>query len=490
MTSVLPASTHDVIALSDRNLHRLGGQIRVPSYDRTALTPAIVHIGVGGFHRAHQAVYLDELARTGVTGWGEIGVGLRSTTMRDALRPQESLFTVVERGVRGDDARIVGSMTGYLYGPDDPGRVLAVLADERTRVVTLTITGAGYEAEPGRPGAVFGHLVEALDRRRRAGLPAFTVLSCDNLPDNGAAARAAVRRFAQARDRGLADWIDAHASFPGSMVDRITPQTDDDARRLVAEQFGVRDRSPVITEPFTQWVIEDRFCNGRPPLDRVGVRFVDDVAPYKLMKARLLNAGHSALGYLGCLTGRHRTTSDAMADPVIADYLAALMRDEISALLPEVPGVDLGAYQRTLLERFANPRISDRLSRLCGRGSTKMPAYLLPSLTAARAAGRPTALLTLAVAGWCRYLRGYDLDGNRIDVEDPRKDVLQPLARAGADPRPLLAQRAIFGELGDDPEFVRSLEWAIRDIEEYGPTAAIARHLATDLLTTTTRSTS
>jgi fructuronate reductase/mannitol 2-dehydrogenase len=496
MTSVLRASTHDVIDLSARALPRLNDHTSTPDYDRSALSPAIVHIGVGGFHRAHQAVYLDDLARTGATGWGEIGVGLRSTTMRDALLPQDCLFTVVERSRHRDTARVVGSMTAYLYAPDDPDRVLGVLADERTRVVTLTITGGGYDLDlddpdvrrdlrhPERPATVFGFLVEALDRRRRAGLPAFTVLSCDNMPDNGAAARSAVLGFAAARDQGLADWIDIHASFPGSMVDRITPETDDEARALVAGRFGVRDRSPVITEPFTQWVIEDRFCNGRPPLERVGVQFVDDVAPYKLMKTRLLNASHSALGYLGSLAGGYRTTSDALANPLIADYLAALMREEITTLLPDVPGIDLEAYQRTLLERFANPRISDQLSRLCGRGSTKMPAYLLPSLMAARAEGRPTRLLTLAVAGWCRYLRGYDLHGNRIDIKDARKDVLQRLAAqdGGRDLRPLLGERSIFGGLGDDPEFVRTLEWAIRDIEEYGPTATIADYLATELL--------
>jgi fructuronate reductase/mannitol 2-dehydrogenase len=201
------------------------------------------------------------------------------------------------------------------------------------------------------------------------------------------------------------------------------------------------------------------------------------------MKTRLLNAGHSALGYLGFLAGEYETTSQAMANPVIADYLAALMRQEIAGLLPETPGVDLAAYQRTLLERFANPRISDQLSRLCGRGSTKMPAYLLPSLTEARQQGRPTALLTLAVAGWCRYLQGVDRNGARIDIRDARKHILQPLAAAAAgDPRPLLRQRAIFGKLGDDPAFVRALEWAIRDIDEYGPAAAIADHLATELL--------
>jgi mannitol 2-dehydrogenase len=500
MTSVLPRLS-GVVALDDSTIHQLDDRVRVPDYDRRALTPAVVHIGVGGFHRAHQAVYLDDLATTGETGWGEIGVGLRSPGMRDALLPQDCLFTVVERSERGDTARIIGSMTGYLFAPDDPEAVLAALTDERTRLVTLTITGGGYPVgedgrfdptdpqvradldHPARPETAFGYLAEALHRRRRAGLPAFTVLSCDNMPDNGAATRTAVLGFAAAREECLAAWIDAHASFPASMVDRITPETDGAARDLVADQFGVRDRSPVITEPFRQWVIEDRFANGRPPLDKVGVQFVDDVTPYKLMKTRLLNASHSALGYLGYLIGNYTTSSEAMANPVIADYLAALMRQEITALLPDVPGIDLAAYQRTLLERFANPQISDQLSRLCGRGSTKMPAYLLPSLMTARAEGRPTTLLTLAVAGWCRYLQGHDLRGNPIEIKDARKDILQPLAvEKGTDPRPLLAERDIFGPLGDDPEFARTLDAAIRDIEEYGPAATIAEYLSIEAL--------
>jgi mannitol 2-dehydrogenase len=468
---------------------------------RAVLAPAVVHIGIGGFHRAHQAVYLDDLARCGHRDWGEIGVGLRSPAMRDALAPQDWLFTVVERGRHGDTARIVGSMTGYLYAPDDPQAVLKVLADARTRLVTLTITGNGYPvgpdgcflagdpgvradlAQPRQPVTAFGYLVAALARRRAAGLPAFTVLSCDNLPDNGAAARTAVLGMARSQDPALAAWIEEHACFPGSMVDRITPQTSSEGRRLVAERFGIADRWPVITEPFTQWVIEDRFSCGRPPLEDVGVQFVDDVGPYKLLKTRLLNGGHSALGYLGFLNGGYETTSDAMANPVIADYLAVLMRQEIAGLLPEVPGVDVDAYQRTLLERFANPRISDQLTRLCGRGSTKMPAYLLPSLAEARRQGRPAALLTLAVAAWCRYLRGVDRNGAPIDIRDSLRHLLQPLAaRAAGDLRPLLRQRAIFGELGDDAEFVRALERAVRDIDEYGPAAAIADRLAIQLL--------
>jgi mannitol 2-dehydrogenase len=487
--------------LSSAMLPYLADRVAPPAYDRTSLIPAVVHLGVGGFHRAHQAVYLDDLARLGETGWGETGVGLRSPAMRDALAPQDWLFTVVERDRDRDTARVVGSMIDYRYAPDDPEAVLALLADPRTRVVTLTITGGGYPigpdgsfraddpdvrsdlARPQAPVTAFGYLAAALDRRRAAGLPGFTVLSCDNMPDNGTAARTATLGLARAQDPALAEWIAANVSFPGSMVDRITPETDLRARRLVSEKFGLADQWPVIAEPFRQWVVEDRFVNGRPPLDRVGVQFVDDVTPYKLVKTRLLNAGHSALGYLGFLAGEYRTTSEAMANPVIADYLGALMSQEIAHLLPDVPGMDLPAYQRTLLDRFANPRISDQLSRLCGRGSTKMPAYLLPSLTEARRQGGPTALLTLAVAGWCRYLRGVDRRGVRIDIRDAREEVLRPLAAgAGGDPRPLLSRREIFGELGDDPEFVRALEWAIHDIDEYGPAAAMADHLAANLL--------
>jgi mannitol 2-dehydrogenase len=483
------------LALNTDHLPALSDRVPGPPERRDALTPAVVHLGVGAFHRAHQAVYLDDLARLGCRDWGEIGVGLHSPAVRDALSSQDWLYTVVERGRDGDTARIVGSMVDYLFAPDDPERVVAALADPRTRVVTLTITGGGYpvdergrfraddaDALPDRPRSAFGYLVAALDRRRAAGLPGFTVLSCDNMPGNGVVTRTCVQGLAGSVDPDLAAWIEKNVGFPSSMVDRITPATDEQARRLVAEQFGVADRWPVITEPFRQWVIEDRFTAGRPPLDLVGVQFVDDVGPYQLMKTRLLNAGHSALGYLGFLTGCD-TTSDAMANPVIADYLAALMRQEIAGLLPEVPGIDLDAYQRTLLERFANPRINDQLSRLCGRGSTKMPAYLLPSLTEARRLGRPTTLLTLAVAGWCRYLRGVDRNGAPIDIRDARGDVLQALAaQAAPDPRPLLRLTTIFGVLGEDPDFVRRLEEAIRDIDEYGPPAAIAGQLATELL--------
>jgi fructuronate reductase/mannitol 2-dehydrogenase len=471
-------------SLNHANLPKLRTRIDVPTFDRAVLHPGVVHLGVGAFHRAHQAMYLDDLARSGHTGWGEIGVGLRSPAMRDALLPQDCLFTVVERGADGDTARAVGSMIGYRYAPDDPPAVIQLLADERTRLVTLTITGGGYDIDNDPSGhrtpyTAHGYLVEALDRRRRAGLPAFTVLSCDNLPDNGAAARAAVVGCARLRDAGLAAWIDAEASFPSSMVDRITPSTDDESRRMVAERFGVEDRWPVVTERFSQWIVEDAFCNGRPPLDEVGAQFVTDVTPYKLMKNRLLNAGHSALGYVGGLAGGYRTTGEAMTNPVIVEYLTELMRTEIAPGLPPVPGVDLAAYQRTLLTRFANPRTGDQLSRLCERGSIKMPAYLLPSLMAARRRGHPATLLVLAVAAWICHLSGRGPNGVAIEVTDARRDLLQPLAAvAGSDPRPLLQVRSIFGELGDDPGFVTTLMRSLRNLQAYGAVGTIRQYLA------------
>ncbi len=481
-------------ALTDDNLASLPATVDVPGYDRAALRRGVVHIGVGGFHRAHQAVYFDDLARRGVTDWGLTGVGLHRPQMGEVMRRQDCLYMVVARGGQGTTARVVGVMGRYLYGPEERPDVLDALSDPDTRVVTLTITGNGYlltpEGEfsvdnplvaseledPGRPGTVFGYLVEALDRRRQAGVAPFTVLSCDNIPGNGNAARTMVVSFAELRDPDLARWIEQNVTFPNSMVDRITPETTPEERNRIVHSFGVDDQWPVITEPFSQWVIEDDFCNGRPPLDEVGVQFVDDVAPYELTKKRLLNAGHCALGYLGYLAG-HRTTAEVMADPAYAAYIAAFI-DEVTPLLPRVEGIDLAEYKESLLERLANPEMADQLSRLCRRGATKVPSYLLPSIKETLAAGRPAPLLTLAVAGWFRYLQGEDYAGDPIEVQGPRTDEFVELARQdGADPRPLLSVRDVFGNLADDPAFVRDLHVASEALRA-GPRETIETWLA------------
>lgn len=453
-------------------------RVTTPAYDRSRLRPAVVHFGVGGFHRAHQAVYFDQLAELGFTDWGVIGVGVRSPEMGQVLQAQDNLFTVVQRGAGDSTARVVASMVEYLLLAEEAQVVRERLADPRIRLVTLTVTAEGYAVpeDPARARqSVFGVIVEALDARRRAGQVPFTVLSCDNLPDSAAAAREAVLGLAAGYGPELVEWVEQRVAFPASMVDRITPATSPEDRDEVERDFGVEDGWPVITEPFRQWVIEDAFCNDRPPLDRVGARFVPDVGPYKLIKSRLLNGAHCALGYVGFLAG-YRSTDEAMADPAVAGYVEALMRREIAPLLPgDVPEMDLGQYCGSLLERFANPAIADQLSRLCRRGSTKMPDYLLPSLHQARERGSARGRLLFAVAVWMRYLRGVDLDGAPIEVQDARAQELREAAeRGGTDPCALLGFTDVFGDLGEDAECVAELRRVLAALDRDGLPAAMA----------------
>jgi len=482
----IPVDSCPATSLSDATLRRLPLAVDVPRYDRQSLTPAVVHFGVGNFHRAHQAVYFDDLARQGIcTHWGIVGVGMRRPQMREVLSRQDNLYTVVVRDGGLDQVRVVGALVDYLFAPENPAAVVRALADPRTRLVTLTITGSGYpsdvhatpagiRADPAlAPDTVFGFIVAGLDRRRRAGQPPFTVLSCDNVQNNGEVTRRAVLGAARRRSAELARWIDANVSFPGSMVDRITPETTPERRDEVVAVHGVADSWPVVTEPFRQWIVEDDFCNGRPPLQQVGVQLVEDVGPYEVMKTRMLNGAHSGLGHLARLAG-FETTAGAMADPVIRDFVEGYLA-EVSRLIPTVPGIDLGDYSRTLVERFSNPKISDQLTRLCRRGSTKVPSYVLPSLRLAIDKDKPRAHLVLAVAAWLRYLRGHDHAGQAFDLEDAQGERLQPLAVQGqTDPRPLLTQREVFADLGDSPQLVRELEQALCLLEQ-GPLTAAAR---------------
>jgi mannitol 2-dehydrogenase len=462
------------IALKNSALPQI--TIPKPTYDRGLLKPGIIHFGVGGFHRAHQAVYLDNLMEQGKAyDWGIAGVGLLppDAKMRDALISQDCLYTVVTRDADGDQAQVVGSLCQYLLAPDNPESVLNALADPAVRIVTLTITEGGYALDdPYRPPIAFEYLASALKRRHDSGTPPFTVLSCDNVQQNGRIARDALVGYAQRHDKSLADWISQSVAFPSSMVDRITPQTTDDDRDLVCREFGIQDRWPVVCEPFRQWVVEDHFCNGRPPLEEAGVQMVEDVHPYELMKIRLLNAGHSALGYLGCLAGYH-FIHEAAADPEFQALLEK-MWEEVTPLLLPVPGIDLKEYQATLLQRFANPRIKDQVARICLDGSAKMPRFVLPSLQEQLARGGPHRFLTLVVAGWMRYLSGTDDAGRPILIEDPMAKTLQEQALLGGpDPKPLLDLQDLFGDLRDNHLFVAELSRVLQQLFTEGTRATL-----------------
>jgi len=340
-------------------------------------------------------------------------------------------------------------------------------------LVAIADPGVRDDVDLHAPKTVFGYLCAALQRRRQAGVPPFTVMSCDNLQGNGAVARTAVTAFARLRDDGLATWIERNVAFPNAMVDRITPQTTDADRAMVTTNYRIVDAWPVVTEPFMQWVLEDTFSMGRPPLEEVGVQIVASVHAYETMKLRLLNGSHQTLAYLGYLAG-YRYVHEAMADPHLRELVAQMMDDEVSPLLPPVPGIDLADYKRTLIQRFQNPNIKDTLARLAFGGSDRMPKFLLPSVSEALAQHRPHRLLTLATAGWLRYLRGVDEQGQPITLQDDRADELRALANQGqSDPRPLLSSVRVFGDLGQNATWVAELQAALSDLDARGARAVL-----------------
>lgn len=454
-------------------------------------------MGVGGFHRAHMAVYVDSiLARANMAGWSICGVGLlpADLAMRDALASQDYLYTVLERGAAKSRARVVGAISGYLHAPSDPEAVLAKLADPSTHIVSMTITESGYfvnEATGGldlhhpdiaadllAPRAVktiYGYLCTALERRRKAGLAPFTVMSCDNVQHNGDLTRRMVLAFAREQNAELAAWIDAHGAFPNSMVDRITPRTTDADRTDLKEHFGIDDAWPVVTEPFSQWVMEDRFSDGSPPWGEVGVQLVADVNPYEMMKLRLLNGSHSAMAYLGFLCG-HLHVHEVIADPTFHRYIRGMMAQEVVPRLPEIPGIDLNAYCETLLVRFANPAIADQVARLCQDGSGKLPKFILPSAQIQITKRGPMRRLALCVAAWMRYLTGVDEQGIPYTVLDPMVGQLQPLAKQGLqNPRAVLAVPGLFPpELRESEAFIQEVGEALKSLYERGAKATLA----------------
>ena len=467
-----------------------------PVYDRGRVTTGVVHFGVGGFHRAHQAMYHDRLMNSGkALDWGICGVGVMpgDRAMKDALDAQDGLYTLVVKHADGTyEPRVIGAITEYLFAPDDPVAVIEKLAAEATRMVSLTVTEGGYnindvtgefdaanpevvhDLEPGAtPRTTFGLITEALRRRRERGLPPFTVMSCDNLQGNGHLSRMAFTAFARLRDPGLGGWVEREVRFPNSMVDRITPATTDADRAELRERFGVDDKWPVVCEPFTQWVLEDAFSLGRPPYEDAGVQVVADVGPYELMKLRLLNAGHQALGYLAFLAG-YRLVHEAAKDPLFRTFLFGYMDNEATPTLAPVPGVDLDEYKHTLIERFSNPEVRDTLARLCAESSDRIPKFLLPVVRRQLETGGEIKHCAAVLASWARYAEGVDEQGEPINVVDPLKDSLVERARRQReDPDAFIANRELFGDLVDDRRFIAAYRSALSALHERGTRATL-----------------
>lgn len=455
--------------LSRAHLGDLSPGVQPPPTLTPAATPGIVHFGVGGFHRAHQAVVIDDLMAKGLADhWGIVGVGVRGPdlAMTTALTPQDCLYTLTTKDMDRSHTRIIGSLVDVLFAPDDPGAVLDVLTNEAIAIVSLTITEGGYNcdqitgefvwshpeilADLGRldaPATVFGFITEALRRRRSAGIAPFTVMSCDNIQGNGHLAKRMFVSFATRVDPELAQWMDSSVAFPNSMVDRITPATTPENIDEAAAITGLDDAWPVVSEGFFQWVLEDNFPTGRPPFEKAGVQIVADVEPYELMKLRLLNASHQALAYFGYLTG-YRMVHDAVNDPDIQALLRRYMQEEALPTLRPVPGVDLAVYQETLITRFTNSEVKDTVARLCQESSDRIPKWLVPVITERLDKGQDVTFSAAVVASWARYAEGVDEAGDPIAVVDNLKsEVMALAAHNDLDPLAFVRNTALFGDL-------------------------------------------
>lgn len=407
--------------LTTASLAKLPANVARPAYDRSKVKGSIVHLGIGAFHRAHQAMFTDAVLRGGDLEWGIVGAGIISADMQKALVPQDCLYTLAEMGADSENLRVIGSIVGVFGGVEDAAALLAKMSDISTRIVSITVTEKGYYldlatgklliqapaiaadlADPTHPKTILGLIVQALKNRKAAGIPPFTVLSCDNLPANGHLAKAAVLAYAREADAALAQWIEANVTFPCTMVDRITPATTDADRARVSGLIGLEDAWPVVTEEFFQWVIEDHFTMGRPDWTVGGAIFSDELESWENMKLRCLNGSHSTLSYLGQLTGRE-TVADAMQSKLITDVLEPLWA-EIREVLKAPKGVNTADYVESLKRRFRNPSLKHRTAQIASDGSQKLPQRLLAPLRDRIAKGLASPAIATAVAAWMLYV--------------------------------------------------------------------------------------
>lgn len=477
--TAIAMSTSALAQIRDRN----GEDVAVPEYDRSVLAPSIVHIGVGGFHRAHLASYVHELCVAGHTDWAIVGSGVRAgdERMAEALESQDGLYALISRGPTETSVEIVGSIVDYVLAVDDAAELIAQIAKPTTEIVSLTITEGGYpiddvtgqyDPESSNAGAdgAFGIIAAALEERRAASGGPITIMSCDNVMGNGHVAKESTLGEATRIGNDLVEWIVSNVSFPNSMVDRITPATTPADVAWLEATHGVADAWPVVAEPFRQWVIEDAFAGARPPLEDLDVIVTNDVEPYEVMKLRLLNSAHSCLAYLAALDGVE-LVDEAMSDEHIRRYVLGLLRREATPVLPAVEGIDVDAYVASLIERFSNPAIGDQIARLCLDGTAKFPKFLIPTIEAQIDVDGPVELAALALAGWCQYLCGQTLDGQAIELSaDPQLDMAVGFAeRSLDDPAAFLQMVDVFGDLAErSPRFVAAFVAALEGLRGHG----------------------
>ena len=465
--------------LNQKNLSVIAEKIPCPSYDRELLRTGIVHIGVGGFHRSHQAYYIHRLLeKHNLLDWGICGVGLREADRKigENLKKQDCLYTLVTQYPDGTEkSEVIGSIHDFLLAPDSPELVIDKMADKNTKIISLTITEGGYNfspttgefnfenqdiqhelAYPDEPKTVYGYLTAAFLKRRSNGLPPLTVLSCDNIQHNGDMLRRMVLAFAKKQNSELADWVEKKVSFPNTMVDRITPVTPSEIMDNLKKAYDLEDKWPVVCEPFIQWVIEDEFSNERPPLERLGVQFVSDVTPYEKMKIRLLNTGHSVLGISGAIHG-HPTIDACMRDTVFSKFMRQFMDVEATPILDEVEGINIENYKDSLEERFANPNIKDSVSRICSESSAKLPKFLIPTLRENLEQQGSIQYATFILASWCYYSdKGVNEKGEVLEIHDVQKDELHQVAKnTESNWTAFLKQPEIFGDLIENEQFVK-----------------------------------
>ena len=485
------------VRLSENTLSRLPADVARPAYDRRDLSAGIFHFGVGNFHRAHLAAYLDELMNRGrALDWGIVGGGVRPEERAGwaVLADQQWLSTLVEQSATVSRARVIGSMVDFVT-PGEASAIIERLSRPDIRIVSLTITEGGYfldaddrfdashpdllaDAEsPDSPRTVFGLILAALRVRRDAGTAPFTVMSCDNIPHNGDVTRGTLTGLARLQDPAFAEWVAGNVAFPNGMVDRITPATTDRERRLLADGFGVEDGWPVFCEDFRQWVLEDRFPLGRPPLEQVGVQFVEDVSPFETMKLRILNAGHATIAYPAGLLGIEYV-HEAMADERVCAFLKRLEQTEIIPRVPPVPGIDLDVYFTEIRRRFANPKIGDTIRRLCLDGSNRQPKFIVPIIRDAIADHGSLQGLALESALWCRYCAGETDAGGPIAPNDPHWETLRPMAVAArTDPARWLGQTSIYGDVGADGRFAEAFAGWLDQLWRRGTAATLEAYL-------------